>query len=224
MFQIIITDSSRPLRRHLEQLLSKAGYQCYPAASARETLCLLEEISADLILMDISLPDMNGYEFIKLLRNYSSELPILVLSENCLLSDMKRSFLAGADDFMGKPAAEEELVLRIHALLRRFHKISKPCIRVGSTWLDSKTLTVGRESQVQTLPRKEFQLLYKLLSCPEQIFTRGQLLEEIWGPATNSMEPTDSVHINRLRKRFAQSPDFHILTVRGLGYKASLRV
>ena len=224
MFQIIITDGNRPLRRHLAHLLSRTGYRCYPAASARETLGLLEGIHADLILLDILLPDMDGYEFVRLLRNYQNEMPILILSEKCLIQDVKRGFLAGADDYVGKPADEEELVLRIRALLRRFHKISNPCIRVGSTLLDARTLTVRQEALVHTLPRKEFQLLYKLLSYPEQTFTRGQLLEELWGPATNSMEPTVSVHINRLRKRFAQSPDFHILTVRGLRHKASLRV
>lgn len=169
------------------------------------------------------MPGMDGYEFTKLLRDCRYNLPILMLSAKQLPDNIKHGFLAGTDDYMTKPADEEELLLRIKALLRRARIASDHRLTVGKTTLDYDALTIRRDDSLITLPPKEFLLLYKMLSYPNKIFTRIQLLEDIWGPATESMESTVSVHINRIRSRFENNPDFQIITIRGLGYKAQIR-
>ena len=148
---------------------------------------------------------------------------ILMLSAKQLPDNIKHGFLAGTDDYMTKPADEEELLLRIRALLRRARIFSEHRLTIGETELNYDTLSVRWKNNTLTLPPKEFLLLYKLLSYPNKIFTRIQLLEDIWGPATESMESTVSVHINRLRNHFENNPDFRIITIRGLGYKAQIR-
>ncbi len=223
MFQILVVDDDRNTRHLLRALLTDAGYEPYSASSAGEALYLLKKVPFDLLIVDIMMPGMDGYEFTRLLRDCRYDLPILMLSAKQLPDNIKHGFLAGTDDYMTKPADEEELLLRIKALLRRARIASDHRLTVGGTVLDYDSLTVGRDGESCTLPLKEFLLLYKLLSYPNKIFTRIQLLEDIWGPSTESMESTVSVHINRLRSRFADNPDFRILTVRGLGYKAQIK-
>lgn len=223
MFQILIVDDDKSTRRLLTAVLSDAGYEPFSTASAGEALDLIREISFDLLIVDIMMPGMDGYEFTKLLRDCRYDLPILMLSARQLPDNIKHGFLVGTDDYMTKPADEEELLLRIRALLRRAHIVSEHRLTVGKTELDCDSLTVRRGAHILTLPPKEFFLLYKLLSYPNKIFTRIQLLEDIWGPSTESMETTVSVHINRLRCHMKNNPDFRILTIRGLGYKAQIR-
>ncbi|HJA13314.1 MAG TPA: response regulator transcription factor [Candidatus Mediterraneibacter merdipullorum] len=222
MFQILIVDDDRNTRRLLRRLLNGAGYTPCCASCAAEALRFIKENSFDLLIVDVTMPGMDGYTFTKLLRECRCDLPILMLSARGLPDDIRHGFLAGADDYMTKPADEAELLLRIRALLRRSRIASGHKLAVGGTTLDYDALSVCSSGHVSTLPLKEFLLLYKLLSCPNQIFTRIQLLDDIWGPSTESMEATVSVHINRLRKRFASNPDFRIVTIRGLGYKAQL--
>ena len=223
MFQIMIVDDDTNTRRWLRTVLSDAGYRPHTASSAGDALELMKSIHMDLVVLDVMMPGMDGYEFTSLLRDCHCDLPILMLSAKQRPDNIKHGFLAGTDDYMTKPADEEELLLRIRALLRRAKIASDHLITVGNTRLDYDTLTVCRREDSLILPQKEFCLLYKLLSYPDKIFTRIQLLEDIWGPDSDSMEATVSVHINRLRKRFEGNPDFEIITIRGLGYKAQLR-
>lgn len=223
MFQIMVVDDDKNIRRFLCTVLSNAGYRSHGAGSAEEALALMEEKRIDLIVLDIMMPGMDGYEFTRLLRSCRNDIPILMLTAKQLPEDMKKGFLVGTDDYMTKPVDEEVMLLRINALLRRARIMSERRLVVGKTELDYDTLTVRGRGEEQILPQKEFFLLYKLLSYPNQIFTRIQLMEEIWGPSTESMDATVSVHINRLRKRFENCPDFSIITIRGLGYKAQIK-
>ena len=180
------------------------------------------ERSPELVILDVNLPDGSGYDYLKWLRE-RSQLPVLVLTANDMEMDEVRSLALGADDYMTKPADEEELLLRIKALLRRARIASEHRLSVGKTELDCDSMTVRRGNNVTFLPPKEFMLLYKLLAYPNKIFTRIQLLEDIWGPASESLEATVSVHINRLRSHLKENPDFDIITIRGLGYKAQVK-
>ena len=170
------------------------------------------------------MPKMDGYEFTRTLRQSDNALPILMISAKQLPADKKRGFLVGTDDYMTKPLDEEELLLRIKALLRRARIVSERKIVVGDAVLDYDSLTVSRKGEVQELPQKEFLLLYKLLSYPGKIFTRIQLMDEIWGADSETGWETVTVHIGRLRKRFENWPEFEIVSVRGLGYKAVKKV
>jgi two-component system OmpR family response regulator len=223
MFQILIVDDDKNTRHYLTTVLADAGYTPYSASSAGEALVRIKEIPFDLLVLDIMMPGMDGYEFTRLLRDCRYDLPILMLSAKQMPDNIKHGFLAGTDDYMTKPADEDELLLRIKALLRRARIASDHKLKIGKTTLDYDALTVQRDQSVVTLPPKEFLLLYKLLSYPNKIFTRIQLLEDIWGPSTESMESTVSVHINRIRNHFADNPDFQIITIRGLGYKSQIK-
>ena len=182
----------------------------------------MEIYKIDLIIIYIMLPDMDGYAFAELLRSCSNDIPILMLSAKQQPQDIKQGFLSGTDDYMTKPVDEEEMLLRIKALLRRSKIISERRLTIGNTTLNYDTLSVKCGFDEYILPQKEFYLLYKLLSYPNQIFTRIQLMEDIWGPSSDSSDATVSVHINRLRNRFENCPDFSIITIRGLGYKAQI--
>lgn len=222
MFQLLVVDDDKNTRRYLRAVLTHAGYRVFTADCAKEALGIMEESRIDLMILDIMLPGMDGYSFSQMLRDCSNDIPILMLSARQLPQDIKKGFLSGTDDYMTKPVDEEELILRIRALLRRSRIVSERSLTVGSTVLNYDTLSVRSGSYEQILPQKEFYLLYKLLSYPNQIFTRIQLMEDIWGPSSDSTDATVSVHINRLRNRFENCPDFSIVTIRGLGYKAKI--
>jgi DNA-binding response OmpR family regulator len=178
----------------------------------------------DLVIVDIMMPGMDGYEFTKTLRENRNSLPILMVSAKQLPEDKRKGFLVGTDDYMTKPVDEEEMLLRIKALLRRAKIVSERRIVIGEVVLDYDSYTVTKKDEVIELPQKEFLLLYKLLSYPGKIFTRIQLMDEIWGTESESGWETVTVHIGRLRKRFEGWEEFEIESVRGLGYKAVKKV
>ena len=220
MFHILVVDDDKHTRLLLEAVLSQEGYTVSTACDGRDALALMDREHIDLAIVDIMMPNMDGYEFTAALRESNNLLPILMISARQLPEDKKKGFLVGTDDYITKPIDEEEMLLRIRALLRRARIASDRRIVVGSAVLDYDSLTVSRLGETQTLPQKEFLLLYKLLSYPGKIFTRIQLMDEIWGSDSDTGWETVTVHIGRLRKRFEGWPDFEIQSVRGLGYKA----
>lgn len=220
MFHILVVDDDKNTRLLMRAILEAERYTVTLAASGQEALEVLEKKHIDLILLDVMMPEMDGYEFTRTLRGADSDLPILMVSAKQMPSDIKAGFIAGTDDFMVKPVDEEELLLRIRALLRRARIVSERRITLGAVTLDWDSLTVSRGSEAQVLPQKEFQLLYKLLSYPGRIFTRIELMDEIWGADSDTGWETVTVHIGRLRKRFEGWEEFEIVSVRGLGYKA----
>ncbi|AIQ17322.1 MULTISPECIES: response regulator transcription factor [unclassified Paenibacillus] len=220
MINILVVEDEKHVRRLLEAVLKREGYSVVTAEDGVKALEVLDSQHIDLILLDIMMPNMDGYEFAKEVRDANSLIPILMATAKQLPEDKKKGFRLGTDDYMTKPIDTEEMLLRIQALLRRSQIASARKLAVGKVVLDYDALTVTREDEKQTLPQKEFYLLYKLLSYPERIFTRIQLMDEIWGMENESTDTTVNVHINRLRKRFEAYPEFELVSVRGLGYKA----
>ena len=184
---------------------------------------MLDKKHVDLILLDIMMPRMDGYEFTEIIRSNPAlgDIPILMVTAKDTPVDKKKGFIIGTDDYMVKPVDEDEMILRIAALLRRSRIVNEHRLIVGGTLLDYDSFSVSSDGYISQLPRKEFLLLYKLLSYPNKIFTRRQLMDEIWDMETDTDERTVDVHINRLRDRFKNNKDFQIITVRGLGYKAA---
>lgn len=220
MFTILIAEDNRNTARLMEVVLTQNGYQTVWAKDGMEALDILEKTHVDLILLDIMMPRMDGYEFTKVLRNIGSQIPILMVTAKDNPDDIHKGFLTGTDDYMTKPVDEFEMLLRIQALLRRAKIAADKELIVGDCKLSYASFSISYKGEVVTLPKKEFQLLFKLLSFPNKIFTRNQLMEEFWDVASQSEERTVDVHINRLRERFKDDPYFEIITVRGLGYKA----
>jgi DNA-binding response OmpR family regulator len=220
MIHILVVEDDQHTLRLLSETLKSNGYIPFLAESAEKALDTLAEETIDLAIIDIMLPKMDGYELTREMRSCNYQLPILMVTAKQLPEDKREGFRVGTDDYMTKPYDMVELLLRIKALLRRARIVDAHKITIGKVTLDYDALTVEREDEVQMLPPKEFYLLYKLLSYPGQIFTRAQLMDEIWGMDTESADNTVNVHINRLRSRFGFYPEFEIVTVRGLGYKA----
>ena len=220
MFQILIVEDDKNTRRLMSAILTRYGYEPLTACNGAEALEVLERKHVDLIVLDVMMPQMDGYEFTNILRTGGCMIPIIMVTARETLSDKKRGFIAGVDDYIVKPVDEEEMVLRISALLRRSQIAGERKLTVGKTVLLYDSLTVKDESGAQELPQKEFLLLFHLLSYPNKIFTRRQLMDKIWDMDTESEERTVDVHISRVRDRFRNNPDFQIVTVRGLGYKA----
>lgn len=220
MFRILVVDDDRSTRLFMRALLEAEHYTVILAQDGVEALEALDHNHVDLIVLDVMMPHMDGYEFTRELRAANSDLPILMVSAKQLPADRKQGFIAGTDDFMVKPVDEEELLLRIKALLRRAKIVSDRRICIGQVALDYDTLTVSRGEERCVLPQKEFLLLYKLLAYPGKIFTRIELMDEIWGADSETGTETVTVHIGRLRKRFEDWSEFEIHSVRGLGYRA----
>jgi DNA-binding response OmpR family regulator len=224
MFHILIVDDDRNARRLYRAVLEADGYQVSEASNGNEALDVMEQEHIDLAVVDIMMPGMDGYEFTKTLREADEALPVLMVSAKQLPEDKRKGFLVGTDDYMTKPVDEEEMLLRIKALLRRARIVSERRIVIGEVVLDYDSYTVTKRDQVIELPQKEFLLLYKLLSYPGKIFTRIQLMDEIWGAESDSGWETVTVHIGKLRKRFEGWEEFEIISVRGLGYKAVKKI
>jgi DNA-binding response OmpR family regulator len=220
MFHILIVDDDKNTRRLYQAVLESDGYEVFTAENGSAALLVMDREHIDLVVLDIMMPEMDGYEFTKILRETNQTLPVLMVSAKQLPEDKKKGFLVGTDDYMTKPVDEEEMLLRIRALLRRAQIVSERRIVVGDVVLDYDSYTVTRNDEVVELPQKEFLLLYKLLSYPGKIFTRIQLMDEIWGAESESGWEKVTVHIGRLRKRFEDWEEFDIESVRGLGYKA----
>lgn len=220
MFQILVVEDDKNTARLMRAVLRHDGYEVFCAINGIEALDLMDNQHIDLIVLDVMMPEMDGFEFTRQLRSCNDNTPILMVTAKQLPEDRCRGFLAGTDDYMVKPVNEEEMLLRIKALLRRAQIASEHKLHIGKVTLDYDALTVTREDESQTLPQKEFYLLYKLLSYPDKIFTRIQLMDEIWGMDSETVDTTVNVHINRLRKRFENYPEFEIIAIRGIGYKA----
>jgi len=224
MFHILVVDDDKNTRRLMRAVLEAEYYTVFTAANGEEALEVMDTALIDLVVLDIMMPKMDGYEFTRTLRSVQNELPILMVSAKQLPADRKQGFRAGTDDFMTKPVDEEEMLLRIKALLRRAKIANERKIILGDVTLDYDSLTVTRKDETQVLPQKEFQLLYLLLSYSGKIFTRIKLMDEIWGVDSDSGWETVTVHIGRLRKRFEEWPEFELESVRGLGYRAVKKI
>ncbi len=223
MFSILVAEDDNAARLLMQTVLEKEGYIVKSAKDGMEALDILEATHIDLAVLDVMMPKMDGYELTKLLRESGSDMPIIMVTAKQTLQDKKTGFISGADDYMVKPVEEEELLLRIAALLRRAKIASEKKIVVGSTVLDYNSFTCSTPSGIMELPQKEFLLIFKLLSNNNIIFTRRQLMDEIWSMESETDERTVDVHINRLREHFRDNDDFDIVTVRGLGYKAVVK-
>ncbi len=220
MFNILVVDDDKNIRKLMQAVLEAEKYKVFTACDGVQALEVLENNFVDLVILDVMMPNMDGYEFTEYIRKTNNNLPILMVSAKQLPSDKHKGFIAGTDDYITKPIDEEEMLLRIKALLRRAKIATEHKIIIGDVVLDYDSLTVTKNNQTQELPQKEFLLLYKLLSYPGKIFTRIQLMEEIWPNESESGWETVTVHIGRLRKRFEGWTEFEIQCVRGLGYKA----
>lgn len=224
MVNVLIVDDDKNIRKLMRAVLEREGYKVYTATDGQDALEVIDGVKINLAVVDVMMPNMDGYEFTKMLRDANDEMPVLMISAKQLSEDRKKGFLAGIDDYMVKPVDSEELLLHVKALLRRAKINDEKKIVIGDVVIDSESLTVNKDGVSQELPQKEFQLLYKLLSYPDKIFTRIQLMDEIWGMDCDTGWETVTVHVARLRKRFEGWKEFEILSVRGLGYKAVKKI
>ena len=220
MFNILVVEDDAKLSGIYSTILKMNKYNPFIAYSGLAALDILDKEYIDLIITDIMMPEMDGYELTRTLREHGYNMPILMITARESFNDKQKGFLLGTDDYMVKPVNWDEMMLRISALLRRANIVNERKMTYGSTTLDLDSLTVVQGDQVIILPLKEFHLLYKLISYPNKIFTRQQLMDEIWGMDSESDERTVDVHVNHLREKFKNNSDFEIITVRGLGYKA----
>lgn len=219
MFKILIAEDDKELRLLFQRVLTRSGYAVQGACDGKEALAMLDKDYFDLIISDVMMPNVDGYELVSSIRDSGINIPVLMISAKDAYDDMRQGFLSGSDDYMVKPVNVNEMVLRVGALLRRAQMITDRRQTIGSTVMeyDSMTVTTGGESIV--LPQKEFMLLYKMASYPGKIFTRQQIMDDIWGYDTETDPHTVEVHIGRLREHFRDNPDFQIVTMRGVGYK-----
>ena len=221
MLKILIAEDDRELRQLFSHVLMKNGYTVKGVSNGKEALDAMEHDYYDLIISDIMMPIMDGYEFVRLLRETGNKTPVMMITAKDAFDDMHLGFVSGTDDYMVKPVNVNEMVLRVGALLRRSQMINDRRQVIGGTVLECDSLTVISNGESVVLPQKEFMLLYKMVSFPGKIFTRHQLMDEIWGYDNESDTHTIDVHIGRLRERFRDNSDFKIVTMRGVGYKVT---
>ena len=221
MFNILLVEDDDNLRRLMATVLKRNRFNVFQAANGKEAIDLAENNHIDLMVCDIMLPEVNGYEVTMSVREFNEGLPVIMVTALETLDDKRRGFASGADDYMVKPIDTDELIMRINALLRRAKATNERRISIGNLEIDLDSMTVNFDGEVFTLPRKEFFLLFKLLSTPNHIFTRSALMDELWGPDSDTDERTIDVHVKRLRERLEEIgvTQFEIVTVRGLGYK-----
>ena len=219
MLKILIAEDDRELRQLFSHVLARNGYTVKGVANGQEALDAMDKDYYDLILSDIMMPVMDGYELVRQLRSSGNNTPVLMITAKGEFEDMRQGFLSGTDDYMVKPVNVNEMVLRVGALLRRAQMINDRRLTIGATVMECDSLMVDTGDEAFVLPQKEFMVLYKMASYPGRIFTRQQLMDEIWGYENESDTHTVDVHIGRLRERFRDSKDFKIVTIRGVGYK-----
>ena len=218
MFKILIAEDDSELRQLFQHVLTKNGYAVTGVSNGEEALSAVEASYFDLIISDIMMPKMDGYELVRALREAGMTTPVMMITAKDAFDDMRLGFLSGSDDYMVKPVNVNEMVLRVGALLRRAQMANERRQVIGSTVLECDSLSVHTGKETMTLPQKEFMLLYKMVSFPGRIFTRQQLMDDIWGYSAADTHTVD-VHIGRLRERFRDNTDFKIVTMRGVGYK-----
>lgn len=219
MFKILIAEDDRELRQLFQHVLTKNGYSVVGVSNGEEALHALDTSYYDLIISDIMMPKMDGYQLVSALREAGMTTPVMMITAKDAFDDMRLGFLSGSDGYMVKPVNINEMVLRVGALLRRAQMANERRQVIGGTVLECDSLSVHTGKETMTLPQKEFMLLYKMVSFPGRIFTRQQLMDDIWGYSSETDTHTVDVHIGRLRERFRDNPDFKIVTMRGVGYK-----
>ena len=219
MLKILIAEDDKELRQLFSHVLTKNGYSVKGVTNGREALDAIDADYFDLIISDIMMPEIDGYELVHTLREAGNTTPVLMITAKDIFDDMRRGFISGTDDYMVKPINVNEMTLRVQALLRRAQMISERRQTIGNTTMEIDSLTVTTEGESVILPQKEFMLLYKMAASPGKIFTRHQLMDDIWGYDNESDTHTVDVHIGRLRERFRDNTDFKIVTMRGVGYK-----
>jgi len=224
MFNILVAEDDISLNMLVSSVLEQNGYKSYRAYNGQEALEIMDKVHIDLLITDIMMPEIDGYELTKSLRESSFNLPVFMMTAKDTFKDKEKGFLVGTDDYMVKPIDLNEMILRVGALLRRSQIVNEQKLTLGNLELDYNKLSATFNGKTSTLPPKEFYLLYKLLSYPEIIFTRLQLMDEIWGLDSEADDRTVDVHIKRLRERFETCKEFEIITVRGLGYKAERKL
>lgn len=222
MFRVLVVDDEQNARNLMKTVLSREGFEVFLAQNGQVGLDIMYQETIDLLIVDIMMPVMNGFSFTEEVRRINENIPILMITAKQTMQDKKQGFLLGIDDYMVKPVDLEEMMLRVYALLRRAKISAEKRLVVGNTILDYDTFTIIKNGQSSELPKHEFLLLFYLLSYKGKIFTRRNLLENVWN-LSDSDEHTIDVHINRLRNRFKDNDDFEIVTVRGLGYKAVIK-
>lgn len=220
MFNILVCEDENHIRKLMGEYLEQENYRVIQCQNGEEALEAMDKTHIDLLITDIMMPKMDGYTLAAMIRDSGNTLPILMITAKETILDKKKGFNSGTDDYMVKPIDMEEMLLRVSALLRRSKIASDQLLVVGSTTFNYENFTVTIKQEATTLPKKEFMLIYLLLSGANKIYTRQQIMDEIWGYDTESDEQTVNVHIRRLRERFEGNPDFEIITVKGLGYKA----
>ena len=219
MFNILVVEDDIKLNNIYCSALQSNSYNTIQALDGEEALDIAAEKNVDLVISDIMMPEVDGYELTKELREMYPELPILMISAKEGFEDKRYGFMAGIDDYMVKPVDLNEMILRVNALLRRAKMVTERKLTIGGTVLNYDTYTAEYNGKTVEIPQKEFLVLYKLMSYPSRTFTRRQLMDEFWGYDTDSEERTVDVHINRLRDRLRDCPDIEINTIRGLGYR-----
>lgn len=219
MLKILIAEDDKELRQLFSHVLTKNGYAVKGVSNGKEALDAMDNDYFDLVITDIMMPVLDGYELVRQLRDTGNITPVLMITAKDAFDDMSQGFVSGTDDYMVKPVNVNEMLLRVKALLRRAQMINDRRQVVGNTVMELDSLTVTTDTESMVLPQKEFMLLYKMLSYPGKIFTRNQLMDEIWGYDNESDTHTVDVHIGRLRERFRNNTDFKIVTMRGVGYK-----
>lgn len=220
MFNILVVEDDKELRDLFSSVLADNGYTAIPAADGVDAFDILDHTAVDLIVSDVMMPRMDGFEMTRTLRETGYTMPVLMITAKENFADKREGFRVGTDDYMVKPIDVNEMVLRVEALLRRSQIVSQRKAKLGGSTFDCDTLTVFTGGGSVELPQKEFYLLYKLVGSPNRIFTRHQIMDDVWGIDSDATPHTLEVHISRLRERFKNNPDFEIVTVRGLGYKA----